>query len=97
MQDIEREDLIKTTWQLHSQIEKAYLDHPARKGDIEWPEKQRLLLADMAIHLLQTSLGPDDLNLEHLRNNLNAILVITDQYLPQAELKKSANKLFEQG
>jgi hypothetical protein len=53
----------------------------------EWLDKQRLLLADMAIHLLQTALKPGDMELDKLRNNLHAILTLSDGFLPYAGLK----------
>jgi hypothetical protein len=92
--DIEREELIKTSWELHSSVEAAYLTTPASKKDPEWLEKQRILLADMAIHLLQTAMQPGDIELDKLRNNIYAILTITDQFLPGAELKIAADKIY---
>lgn len=94
MKEEEKLKIIETSWQMHSQVENSYLQHGAKKGDDNWLEKQRLLLADMALHLLQTSLNPGKIDLEKLRNNLNAILVITDQFLPDAELKRATERLF---
>jgi len=90
----ERIKMIETSWELHSQVETSYLNNQAKKGDDEWLEKQRILLADMALHLLQTSISPDKIRLDKLKNNLHAILTITDQFLPEAELKKAAEKLY---
>jgi hypothetical protein len=95
MNKTERERIIKTTWEIHNQVEKAYLNNSSKKGDTDWLEKQRILLADMALHLLQTSLNPGEINLNHLRNNLHAILTISDQFLPKAELKEATNNLYE--
>lgn len=95
MNDIEREELIKTSWKLHSLVETSYLNNPVIKGDNEWLEKQRDLLADMAIHLLQTAMNPGCIELDKLRNNLHSILTISDQFLPNAELKKATDKLYE--
>ena len=95
MNQNERKRLIQTSWDIHSLVEDSYRNHPATKGDDDWLEKQRLLLADMAIHLLQTSLKPGDIELDKLKNNLHAILTISDQFLPQAELKKATEKLYE--
>lgn len=95
MNDIERKALIKTSWDLHSSVENSYLSNSAQKGDEAWLEKQRVLLADMAIHLLQTAMKPGDIELEKLKNNLHAILTISDQFLPNAELKKATNKLYD--
>ncbi len=64
-------------------------------GDDKWLEKQRILLADMSLHLLQTSISPGEIELDKLRNNLHSILTITDQFLPQANLKKATEKLYD--
>jgi hypothetical protein len=93
--DLERKALIKTSWDLHNSIESDYLHNLAQEGDEAWLEKQRVLLADMAIHLLQTAMKPGDIELEKLKNNLHAILTISDQFLPNAELKKATNKLYD--
>ena len=87
--------IIKTSWELHSQIETSYQNNHAKKGDNDWFEKQRILLADMALHLLQTSIHPGDMELDKLRNNLHSILTISDQFLPNAGLKKATEKLYE--
>lgn len=91
----ERMKMIKTSWELHSQVEASYLNNPAKQGDIEWLEKQRILLADMALHLLQTSISPGDIQLDKLRNNLHSILTISDQFLPKSGLKEATEKLYE--
>jgi hypothetical protein len=95
MNDVERKKLIKTSWDLHSSIESSYLNNPAIQGDDEWLEKQRILLADMAIHLLQTAMKPGNIDLDKLKNNLHSILTISDQLLPSASLKKSTDQLYE--
>ncbi|MCW8875581.1 MAG: hypothetical protein OQK51_00875 [Kangiellaceae bacterium] len=94
MSNINREKIIKTSWEIHAQVESHYLSLKAKKGDEEWLEKQRVLLADMALHLLQTALKPGDIELNKLRNNLNSILVISDQFLPDADLRLAADKLY---
>lgn len=86
---------METCWQLHNIIEEEYIAHPAKSGDAAWLEKRRLLLADMAIHLLQTAIEPGDIKIENLTNNLNAILTISDPFLPNAELKRTADKLYK--
>lgn len=95
MDEITRKSIINSSWELHSVVESSYLSHNARQGDDQWLEKQRILLADMAIHLLQTALKPGEIELDKLKNNLNAILTITDPFLPNAELKKATDKLYE--
>ena len=78
----------------HPIVETAYLTNRSKLDDDGWLEKQRFLLADMALHLLQTSVKPGELKLERLRDNLHAILTITDQFLPKADLKKATEKLY---
>lgn len=98
MDEKNRSELIKMAWQIHSVVEESYIRHPAIKqgdnGSGEWSEKQRLLLADMAIHLLQTAIKPGGIELDKLKNNLHAILTISDQFLPLAELKKATEKIY---
>ncbi|MDX1768073.1 MAG: hypothetical protein R3294_08465 [Arenibacter troitsensis] len=91
----EKVKLLQASWELHSVVETSYLNNPANKGDSEWLEKQRLLLADMALHLLQTSIKPGEIKLDRMRDNLHAILTIADQFLPKADLKKATEKLYE--
>ena len=94
MSSEEKLKMLNASWELHSQVETSYLKNPANRDDAEWLEKQRLLLADMALHLLQTSIKPGEIKLDRLRDNLHAILTITDQFLPNADLKKATEKLY---
>ena len=96
MKDDNKLKLLQTSWELHDEVETAYLSYQVRQGDSEWLEKQRFLLADMALHLLQTSIELGELKLERLRDNLHAILTISDQFLPKSELKKSTEKLYKE-
>jgi hypothetical protein len=81
-------------WEIHGAVEDAYLCHPATKNmPADWLEKQRLLLADMAIHLMQTAIKPGNMELEKLKDNLHAILTISDQFWPHAQLKRATEKL----
>jgi len=89
----EKLKIVDASWELHSLIEYSYLNNPAKPGDDAWLEKQRTLLADMALHLLQTSINPGEIKLNKLRNNLHAILTISDQFLPESGLKKATEKL----
>lgn len=87
--------VINMSWKLHSEVEMSYLNHSAKQGSTEWLEKQSILLADMSLHLLQTAISPDDMNLDRLRDNLYSILTITDQFLPNAGLKKAAKDIYK--
>jgi hypothetical protein len=95
MKDENKLKLIKTSWQLHDQVETEYLLYQAKKGESEWLEKQRLLVADMALHLLQTCIKPGEIDLERFRDNLHAILTISDQFLPSANLREATKKLYK--
>lgn len=94
MKSKDKQDLIKISWELHRQVESSYMNHQAKQGDIDWLEKQRFLLADMALHLLQTTMEPGEIKIERLRDNLHAILTISDQFLPEADLNKATEKLY---
>ena len=95
MDDLTRADIIKTSWGIHRTVEERLLGHPATRGSDDWLDKQRLLLADMAIHLLQTALRPGEIELDKLRNNLHAVLTISDQFLPQAGLKQATGNIYD--
>ncbi|NIA54295.1 hypothetical protein HAV22_11700 [Massilia sp. TW-1] len=97
MDEKQRSELVQMGWAIHGAVESAYLSHPAtRNVPAEWKEKQRLLLADMAIHLLQTVLKPGPIELDQLKNNLHSILTLSDQFLPHAELKAATRKLYDE-
>lgn len=93
MDDKKKQGIIDDSWAHHNAIEQAYIAFNAGIKDPLWSEKQRLLLADMALHLLQTALMPAELDNEKLRNNLYAILTISEQYIPDAGLAHAKEKL----
>lgn len=93
MDNEQKQTIITESWKHHNAIEAAYLTLEASSKDPQWPEKQRLLLADMALHLLQTALNPEALDNDKLRNNLYAILTISELYLPDADLAHAKEKL----
>lgn len=78
----------------HSMTESAYQQILAKPGDTDWAEKQRILLADMALHLLQTALGDGDLSEANLKRNLFSILTISDQFVAGHDLKAVADALY---
>ena len=95
MDEKQRSELAQMGWHIHGAVESAYLSDPAtRNAPADWKEKQRLLLADMAIHLLQTALRPGPIELDKLKNNLHSILTLSDQFLPHAGLKAATEKLY---
>jgi hypothetical protein len=77
----------------HDLTESAYRQHPATRGESGWTDKQRILLADMALHLVQTALRDGALSAPELRQNLYAILTISDQFIPDSGLKVHADQL----
>jgi len=85
--DATRAEVIAAGWNIHAAVEEAALNAA------DPVERRRLLLADMAVHLLQTALRPGDIALDQLRNNLHAILTLADPLLPDAGLKKATGLL----
>ena len=81
MNDAQRAGMIAAGWEIHAAVEESIFSGAANPL-----ERNRLLLADMAIHLLQTALKPGDIELDKLRNNLHAILTLSDRLLPDAGL-----------
>ena len=94
MNENEKLELIKTSWEGYIQGEASFLDHPASRGDEGWLEKQRFLLADMALHLLQTSMKPGEINLERLRDNIHSVLTIIEQCWPNAGRMEAREKVY---
>ena len=89
-----RKQILAMSRTAHSLTESSYQQNPAKRGDPGWGEKQRLLLADMAIHLLQTSLNEGEISEEGLKRNLFSILTISDQFIPDHYLKALADDLY---
>lgn len=94
MIDAPRAEILETGWRIDDAVEVSLLRHPATWGSEDWQEKQRLLLADMAIHLLQTALAPGDIRYDKLRNSLHAILTVSDDFLSHAGLREATGRLY---
>lgn len=94
MNEIQRDKIIAESWRAHALIEEHYLNNNAVKDDDDWLEKQRILLADMALHLLQTALNPGELKTDKLKNNVFSILTIADQFLPGSKLDEAKQHVF---
>ncbi len=88
-----KNDIVALGRKAHDLTETAYRLHASVRGDAGWPEKQRILLADMALHLLQTALREGDMSDAELQRNLYAILTVADQFIPAAGLKAAADQL----
>lgn len=94
MDEIARNEILSLGRTAHDLTELSYQQNCAKRGDAEWPEKQRILLADMALHLLQTALKDGELSQEGLKRNLFSILTISDQFIQGHDLKAFAEKLY---
>ncbi len=94
MDELAKAEILAQSRIAHGLTEKSYQQNPAKRGDAGWVEKQRILLADMSLHLLQTSLGSGELSREDLRRNLFAILTISDELLPGHSLRAVADQLY---
>lgn len=100
MDDVKRAELLGMIGRIHQAVEDSALRPPATGASADAgearTERQRMLLADMATHLLQTALKPGSIELDKLRNNLHAILTISDRFLPGAGLKDATDSLYEE-
>jgi hypothetical protein len=89
-----RQRILSLAREAHDLTEQSYLQNPAVSSDPEWGGKQRVLLADMALHLLQTALKEGELCEEGLRLNLFSILTISDHFLTGYDSKAVADELY---
>ena len=88
-----RRQLLALGGEAHSLTETAYRADPAVKGGAGWAEKQRVLMADMSLHLLQTALQDGELDTARLKQNLYTILTIAAPFLPTHDLARHADAL----
>ncbi len=97
MDKLIKQEILSMSRVAHEMTERAYQQHSAVRGEPAWAEKQRILLADMALHLLQTALHDGALSEPqfeaHLKRNLYAILTISDQFVADQDLKAVADAL----
>jgi len=92
-----KEAVLALSRQAHDLTEAAYHGHPAVRGGAGWSEKQRLLLADMALHLVQTALRDGEVDTAKLQNNLYSILTISAPFLPEKALADYADAIIASG
>ena len=95
MTDTSRETILALSRQAHDLTEASYQSLPAVRGDAAWPEKQRMLLADMSLHLLQTALREGEIDTVRLQSNLYSILTICAPFLPEKELARYADTVIQ--
>lgn len=89
-----RKEILAISRTAHAMTEAAYQQDPSKRGDAGWAAKQRILLADMALHLLQTALKEGDVSEEGLKRNLFSILTISDRFVNGHDLKTVADELY---
>ena len=92
-----KEEILSQSRIAHRLTEASYQQDTSKRGDAGWADKQRILLADMALHLLQTSLRDGEISTEDLKRNLFSILAISDQLMPGHDLKAVADELYDTG
>ncbi|MES3023765.1 MAG: hypothetical protein V4857_19535 [Pseudomonadota bacterium] len=95
MNDQSRQTILALSRQAHDLTETSYQADPAVKGDPAWAEKQRMLLADMSLHLLQTALREGELDTARLQTNLFSILKISAAFLPEKSLALYADAMIK--
>ena len=95
MDEPARREILSMSSTAHGMTELSYQQNPALPGDPGWVDKQRILLADMALHLLQTALKDGELSEEGLKRNLFSILAISDELVRGYGLKAFADKLYD--
>jgi hypothetical protein len=89
----QRQELLILSWSMQDKVEQAILHHAAAANDTTYSDKQRLLLSDMALQLLQTALKPGRLESEDLISNLNDILLLSNEFIPHVDLSTMSNSL----
>ena len=94
MDEAVKKEILSMSRAAHDLAEAAYHKNFSKSGDTGWAEKQRILLADMALHLLQTALKEGELSEEYLKRNLFSILTISDQFILGHDLKAVADALY---
>lgn len=94
MDQVIRNEILSLSKAAHGLTESSYQLDASRRGEPGWPEKQRVLVADMALHLLQTSLKEGELSTEDMKRNLFSILTICEQLIPGHGLKTVADNLY---
>ena len=77
----------------HSLVEQLYLQNPVAKDSPEWLNKRRLLLADLALHLVQAAVAGEQMRPDLLKRYLYSILTIAQDYLPEINLSSTAEQL----
>lgn len=94
MEELIKKKILSLSKNAHDLTEEFYQQNLSMRGDSGWRDKQRILLADMALHLLQTALKGGEISEEGLKRNLFSILTISDQFIRDHDLKSFAEELY---
>ena len=92
MDAIEKQQTLEHIAKAHNLVEKNYLLNPSAPGSAEWLNKRRLLLADLSLHLTDACVR-EGLDIEKLKRHLYSILIIANDFAPEAGLKRTAQNL----
>lgn len=95
MQEEIKKEVLGLAMQAHNLVEESYQELRRIKGEEGRQEQKRFLLADLACHLLQDALRWKEVNTADLQRHLYAILTISDNFLPEQELKEKAQSLLQ--
>ncbi|MBC5993316.1 hypothetical protein [Pontibacter cellulosilyticus] len=91
----EKNQILQLCKEAHALSEQCYLEHSATKGSSEWFDKRKFLLADVSLHMVQAALQNERADVELIRRYLFSLLTICDEFIPEANLSSTANKLIE--
>jgi len=91
----QKKQILALSNEAHALTERLYREDCAIRNEQGWPDKQRILLADMALHLLQTALREGDIDAGKLQNNLYSILTISATFLPEKNLGAYADAIIQ--
>ncbi|WP_247235026.1 hypothetical protein [Telluribacter sp. SYSU D00476] len=91
-----KKQILEHCQEAHALTEQCYLEQQAIKGSPEWLEKRKYLLADLSIHMVQAALQQDKADPALIRRSLYSLLMICEDFIPDAELLPMAQKLMEQ-
>lgn len=91
----EQQLILKHCQEAHTLTEHCYSKHPAAKGDINWLDKRKFLLADLSLHMVQAALQGNTPDPQLIRRYLFSILTVCEDFIPDAGLSAVAKKLIE--
>ncbi len=88
-----KQNILKLTEEAHKIAEETYRELRANAASKSTLELRQFLLTDIACHLIQDAMSDNIMNSQSLKNRLYAILIISDNFLPDKKLKEYADKI----